>query len=138
MEEIEYDITGINTAAEKLLAFCGKHKKLAIYGEMGAGKTTLVRAMCQVLGIHENVSSPTFAIVNEYSTPESDTLVYHLDLYRLKNLQEALDIGVENYLEDENYCFVEWPELIEPLLPPDTVRIKLELVHESQRKILIL
>ncbi|MDZ4683119.1 MAG: tRNA (adenosine(37)-N6)-threonylcarbamoyltransferase complex ATPase subunit type 1 TsaE [Saprospiraceae bacterium] len=138
MEEIEFDLIQIDTAAETLLQRMGDRRKVALYGPMGAGKTTFVRALCRVLGIAENVSSPTFAIVNEYSLAESGDAVYHLDLYRLKTLQEALDIGVENYLEDAAYCFIEWPELIEPLLPPDALRIKLELVNDSQRKILFL
>ncbi len=138
MEEIEFDLTRIAAAAEMLLQRMGNRRKVALYGQMGAGKTTFVRAICQVLGAVGNVSSPTFAIVNEYSLAETGDAVYHLDLYRLKTLQEAMDIGVENYLEDAAYCFIEWPELIEPLLPPDAVRIKLELVNDSQRKILFL
>ena len=138
MEEIEFDLTRIAAAAEILLQRMGDRRKVALYGQMGAGKTTFVRAICQVLGAVGNVSSPTFAIVNEYSLSETGDAVYHLDLYRLKTLQEAMDIGVENYLEDAAYCFIEWPELIEPLLPPDAVRIKLELVNDSQRKILFL
>ena len=138
MEEIEFDLTRIAAAAEMLLQHMGNRRKVALYGQMGAGKTTFVRAICQVLGAVGNVSSPTFAIVNEYSLAETGDAVYHLDLYRLKTLQEALDIGMENYLEDACYCFIEWPELIEPLLPPDAVRIKLELVNDSQRKILFL
>lgn len=138
MEGIEYDIDTIDAAAQMLLQRLGSAKKVAIYGAMGAGKTTLVRALCQVLGIRENVSSPTFAIVNEYSLQNSQSLVYHFDLYRLKSLQEIIDIDVENYLGDDNYCFVEWPELLEPLLPPDAVRIKLEFIDSSRRKILLL
>jgi len=138
MEEIEFDLTRIAAAAEILLQRMGDRRKVALYGQMGAGKTTFVRAICQVLGAVGNVSSPTFAIVNEYSLAETGDAVYHLDLYRLKTLQEAMDIGVKNYLEDAAYCFIEWPELIEPLLPPDAVRIKLELVNDSQRKILFL
>lgn len=138
MDEIEFDLTQIDAAAEALLQRMGDRRKAALYGPMGAGKTTFVRALCRALGIAENVSSPTFAIVNEYSLAQSGDAVYHLDLYRLKTLQEAMDIGVENYLEDEHYCFIEWPELIEPLLPQDAFRIKLELVNDSQRKILFL
>lgn len=138
MEEIEFDLTRIAAAAEILLQRMGNRRKVALYGQMGAGKTTFVRAICQVLGAAGNVSSPTFSIVNEYSLNETGDAVYHLDLYRLKTLQEAMDIGVENYLEDAAYCFIEWPELIEPLLPPDAVRIKFELVNDSQRKILFL
>ncbi|NUO01226.1 MAG: tRNA (adenosine(37)-N6)-threonylcarbamoyltransferase complex ATPase subunit type 1 TsaE [Saprospiraceae bacterium] len=138
MEEIDFDLTRIADAAKILVQRMGDRRKVALYGQMGAGKTTFVRAICQVLGATGNVSSPTFAIVNEYPLPDAGEVVYHLDLYRLKDLREALDIGIENYLEDEHYCFIEWPELIEPLLPPDALRIKLELVHETQRKILFL
>lgn len=138
MEEIEYRLTDIDAAAKALLQKLGSHRKVAIHGQMGAGKTTLVSAMCRALGVAENASSPTFSLVNVYSLPDTDAVVYHLDLYRLKNLQEAIDIDVLNYLDDSNYCFIEWPELIEPLLPADAIQIELELIDESQRKILFL
>lgn len=115
---------------------------IALYGEIGAGKTALTQAFCLHLGVKEEVASPTFSIVNEYEYRSSDDgrahPVYHMDLYRLKNIEEALQIGIEDYLYSGVYCLIEWPELIEALLPEDTVRIKMEIIGDSSRKILIL
>ena len=115
---------------------------IAFYGEIGAGKTAFIQAFCRHLGIKEEVASPTFSIVNEYEyrspANEAGHFVFHIDLYRLKNIEEALQIGIEEYLYSGAYCLIEWPELIEPLLPEDTVRIKLEIIGDSSRKILIL
>ncbi len=138
MEEIEYELMDIDNAAKILLQKLGNGRKVAVNGTMGAGKTTLITAVCRALGVSEAISSPTFSIANVYSLPDSDEVVYHLDLYRLKNVQEAIDIDIFPYLEDPNYCFIEWPDLIESLLPPDVIQIELELVNESQRKILFL
>ncbi|MDX1665788.1 MAG: tRNA (adenosine(37)-N6)-threonylcarbamoyltransferase complex ATPase subunit type 1 TsaE [Saprospiraceae bacterium] len=128
--------------AARLLDFAGERRKFALYGSIGAGKTTLVQAVCAQLGITEEVTSPTYALINEYgrqpASDERDEPVYHIDLYRLESLEEALDIGIEDYLEDPFYCLVEWPELIEPLLPPETVRIKIQFIGDSDRKILFL
>ena len=137
MEISVYSLSDLDQAAAQLLAFAGERRKFAFYGEIGAGKTTFIQAICRRLGVREAVVSPTFALVNEYRT-DDDELIYHLDLYRLKNVQEALDIGIEDRLYDENYCFIEWPELVEDLLPEDTVRIKLSIVENSTRKILFL
>ncbi|MFZ4633726.1 MAG: tRNA (adenosine(37)-N6)-threonylcarbamoyltransferase complex ATPase subunit type 1 TsaE [Saprospiraceae bacterium] len=115
-------------------------RKLALYGDLGAGKTTFVQAFCRHLGVEGHTSSPTFSLINvyRYATPEGHSLVHHLDLYRLKNLEEALDIGVEDVLYDPWYCFVEWPEVIEPVFPADGAKIHLEILHESLRRVLIL
>jgi len=116
-------------------------RKFALYGDIGAGKTTFVQAFCQRLGVQDAVTSPTFALVNAYRLPQSDeqeAFVYHLDLYRLETVEETLDIGIEDYLYDENYCLVEWPQLIEGLLPADVVRIKLEILEHSKRKLVLL
>lgn len=137
MEIIVHQLHELDKAAQKLLEFAGERRKFAFYGEIGAGKTTFIQAICRQLGVQEAVVSPTFALVNEYPA-SSGELIYHLDLYRLKNAQEALDIGIEDMLYDENYCLIEWPELIEALLPEDVVRIKLEIVDHSTRKILLL
>lgn len=137
MEISVYSLSDLDQAAAQLLAFAEERRKFAFYGEIGAGKTTFIQAICRHLGVREAVVSPTFALVNEYVT-DDDELIYHLDLYRLKNVQEALDIGIEDRLYDKNYCFIEWPELVEDLLPEDTVRIKLSIVENSTRKIQLL
>jgi tRNA threonylcarbamoyladenosine biosynthesis protein TsaE len=132
----------IGQAAQKLLSNAGESRKFAITGPMGAGKTTLVQALCTIIGIHGKATSPTFSIVNEYVrlNPESDREepVFHLDLYRLNYLEEALDIGIAEYLDSPYYCFIEWPELIRPLLGPEVFWIRLEISSESARKIVIL
>lgn len=122
--------------AARLLELAGPRRKFAFYGEIGAGKTTLIQFLCQCLEVEDYVTSPTFALVNVYRAPAGP--VYHLDLYRLKNAEEALDIGIEDYLYDDAYCFVEWPEIIESLLPEDVLRIKITFLTESSRKILFL
>ena len=114
----------------------------AFTGEVGAGKTTFIQSLCKQLGVTSAVTSPTFALVNEYPYTDATSgllqSVYHLDLYRLRSIEEALEIGVEDYLYSQKYCFVEWPELIEPLLPEDTVWIHFEILSDSQRKMLFL
>ena len=108
----------------------------AFYGEMGAGKTTFIKAVCRLLGVEENITSPTFAIVNEYIAA-NDSLIYHFDCYRLKNLKEAYDIGAEEYFYSGNICFVEWPEKIEDLLPANTVNVKITVQAHQKRVITI-
>ena len=129
----------LDTAAVKLLEFAGLRRKMAFYAEIGAGKTTFIQAICRLLKVKEQVTSPTFAIVNEYScADEAQPLIYHIDLYRLKTMQEALDIGIEDYLYKEGFTFLEWPDLVESLLPEQVVRIKIEILDNSSRKILFL
>ena len=104
-------------------------RKIALYGEMGAGKTTFVRAFCLYLGVDGNPSSPSYSLVNEYAYKTADgatALVHHLDLYRLRSTREALDIGIEELLDDPWYCFIEWPELVEELLGEEVVRVRME------------
>lgn len=137
-QEFTYAIGDIESAAGRILAIAGERKKFAFYGEVGAGKTTLIQALCRALGAEDKAVSPTFAIVNEYLRPATGTYIHHLDLYRLRSIEEALDIGVEDLLYDDSYCLVEWPELIEPLLPENTLRIKIEARAEFERKILTL
>ena len=124
----------IHTAARNILQCCGGKKIFAFFGEMGSGKTTLIQALCKELGIREKVVSPTFSLVNEYKGAVS---VYHLDLYRLSQLQEAVAIGIDEYLTSGNYCFIEWPELINELLPAESVQIQLEVTGQSSRRIKI-
>ena len=118
-------------------SFAGR-RKIALYGDMGAGKTTLVKAMCQAFGIRENTASPTFSLINQYSYAETDgsiSLFHHLDLYRLRSAQEAYDIGLEDLLYDPWYCVIEWPQLAEPLLPENAVRLEIEILGETERRI---
>ena len=119
-------------AAKNVLNLCPNQKKFAIYGEMGAGKTTLVKAMAKILGATDEVASPTFSLINEYAGKEP---IYHIDLYRLNSLQEALDIGIEDYLYSSHYCFIEWPGLIESLLPHETVRLEITTGEAGERLI---
>lgn len=112
----------ISAAAEKFVAAIGDRKIIAFYGSMGAGKTTFVKALCEVMGVKDSVTSPTFAIVNEYTLPNNDS-IYHFDFYRIKKIEEVFDMGFEDYFYSGALCFIEWPELIEDVLPIDTVKV---------------
>lgn len=103
-------------------------------GEMGAGKTTFVKSFCKALQVVDNMSSPTFSIVNEYKT-ESQSSVFHFDFYRIKNQQEAFDIGIEEYFYSNEYCFIEWPERIPDLLPEQFMQVSIAIENENQRTI---
>ena len=141
MEWKTTDSAEMQMVAEQILAQSGQRHKFALLGDVGAGKTTLVQHFCHLLGVEGAVTSPTFALVNEYPyiTDEGKQgVVNHLDLYRLKSLEEALEIGIEDYLYNEDFCFIEWPELIESLLPEDIIRIEIEIMEESGRKVLFL
>ncbi len=119
--------------AEKLISFAADERIFLFYGEMGAGKTTLIKEMCRTLGVKNTVSSPTFSIVNEY---ESDAgVIFHFDFYRLKNETEALDLGYEDYFYSGNYCFVEWPGKIPGLIPDHHVKVNIESLGETSRQI---
>ena len=139
--QIEIDSTeALVEAVPALLASLGERRKIALYGEMGAGKTTLVRAMGQHLGVRENIASPTFSLVNQYSyaAPDGTTaLFHHLDLYRLNTAQEALDIGIEDMLYDPWLCVIEWPQLVEAMLPNDAALLRIEVLDETQRRIVL-
>ena len=121
-----------------LLDALAGRRKIALYGEMGAGKTTLVKAICKYLGVQENTSSPTFSLVNQYRYAEADgsiSLFHHLDLYRLRSVQEAFDIGLEDLLYDPWYCVIEWPQWAENLFPEGMARIEIEILGEQERRI---
>ena len=120
----------INEAARQFLSLIGDARVIAFYAKMGAGKTTFTRALCEVLGVQEPVTSPTFAIVNEYEGP-----IYHFDFYRLKNLKEAYDLGFEDYLYSGAFCLIEWPELVEDLLPTETVRVHITVEDDGTRTV---
>ena len=134
--EIKIDnIEGLTAAAQKFVEAMGDRKVFAFYGKMGAGKTTFIKAICEALGVEDVVTSPTFAIVNEYGISENPGKVYHFDFYRIKNLREAYDIGCEEYFYSGCPCFIEWPELIEELLPEEAVRVCIEVHEDGSRTI---
>ena len=120
----------------EILKECEPHRVFAFEGQMGAGKTTFIKSLCEAMGTEDIVNSPTFAIVNVYDVEHPyKGEVYHFDCYRLKDLREAMDFGAEEYLYSGNYCFIEWPEIIEALLPEDTVRVKIEVRENGEREL---
>ena len=129
-------LTEIDKAAKDFVAAMGDRKVFAFYGKMGAGKTTFIKAVCEELGVEDVINSPTFAIVNEYVDGKGEP-VYHFDFYRIKNLQEVLDIGYEDYVYSGHVCFMEWPELIENLLPDDVVKVTIEEEMDGGRVVQI-
>ena len=116
----------IHEAAKQFIAAMGDNTIFAFYGKMGAGKTTFIKAVCEELGVTDVINSPTFAIVNEYRSDETGELIYHFDFYRIKKLEEVYDMGYEDYFYSGALCFIEWPELIEELLPGDAVSVTIE------------
>lgn len=136
MEWICENLSDLPATARRLLDVAGNHKVWVFEGDLGAGKTTLIKALCAQLQVVDNVSSPTFSIVNEYATSNGDT-VYHFDFYRIRHETEAIDIGVEEYFYSGDYCFIEWPSKIPSLLPDKYLKITLILVSENQRRILL-
>ena len=124
-------------AAQEFVAAMGDRTVFAFYGKMGAGKTTFIKAVCEELGVEDVINSPTFAIVNEYVDGKGEP-VYHFDFYRIKKEQEVLDIGYEDYVYSGHVCFMEWPELIENLLPDDAVKVTIEEEKDGSRKVSIL
>lgn len=127
-------IKALGKAAKKLVSKFPDHRVFAFYGKMGAGKTTFIQAVCRELGTPDNVTSPTFALINEYKTEAGDS-VFHFDFYRIKNLEEAYDLGYEDYFYSGNYCLIEWPEKIETLLPQNYVEVKIEVQENGYRYI---
>lgn len=127
------NLSELPDAAAHVLAAAGERRVLLFYGEMGAGKTTLIKALCAQLGVADATSSPTFAIVNEYTSPRGP--VYHFDFYRIKSEQEAFDLGYEDYFYSDSYCFVEWPEKIAGLLPSDAISIQITVQPDGSRRI---
>ena len=134
---------GEEVAATDILEKCGDRRVFAFNGNMGAGKTTFIKCLCEAMGTEDVVNSPTFAIVNVYEVEAIRLLgekargerqeVYHFDCYRIKDLREAMDMGTEEYLYSGNYCCIEWAEMIEPLLPEDTVWVKIEVLENGER-----
>lgn len=124
----------IDEAAKEFLQEIGDNKIIALYGSMGAGKTTFVTALCRVLGVEDVVNSPTFTIVNEYQTEEGEP-VFHFDFYRIKSLREVEDLGFEEYVYSDCLCLMEWPEMIEEMLPDETVKVSISEQEDGTRLI---
>jgi tRNA threonylcarbamoyladenosine biosynthesis protein TsaE len=129
-----YNIQEIDKIASEVWEEGKQFKVWSLYASMGSGKTTLMHAVCELLQVKEAISSPTFALINEYSSPFAGT-IYHMDWYRLKDEQEAIYAGMEDTILSNNYCFIEWPEKAEGLLPDNVFNITIELVDENTRKI---
>ena len=132
--EILFNQTQIEQAAQQFCQAIGQRRVFAFYGSMGAGKTTFIRALCRELGVQDTVTSPTFALVNEYQTAQGEP-VYHFDFYRIRRLSEALDMGCDEYFQSGHLCLIEWPELVEPLLPEDAVPVHIEEQPDGSRRL---
>lgn len=127
----------IHEAASQFIEAMGDNTVFAFYGKMGAGKTTFIKAVCEELGVEDVVTSPTFAIVNEYRSATTGELVYHFDFYRIKKLEEVYDMGYEDYFYCGAVCFIEWPELIEELLPGDAVKVTIDEQADGTRLLVL-
>jgi len=132
--EKSVNLTALNTVAKNLINQFPEHRIFAFYGKMGAGKTTFIQSVCKVLGSDDNVTSPTFALINEYKT-KNLLSIFHFDFYRINHIEEAFDLGYEDYLYSGSYCLIEWPEMIESLLPANIVKVKIEVDEDGTRSI---
>ncbi len=130
-------LNNLPEVAKAIIQLSQTHKLVALYGQMGAGKTTLIKQICAQLGVMQEVSSPTFALVNEYET-NTQQIVYHFDFYRIKNLEEVYDIGYEDYFYSNNLCLMEWPENIEQLLQNEEVlKVHIKPIDANSREVLL-
>ena len=132
MEIIIKHKNNLPSAATRLLKLSGDKRVFAFYGPMGSGKTTIIKVICDKLGATDLISSPSFTIVNEYRTSYGDSL-YHVDFYRIRKTEEVLDIGIEEYLSSGSYCFIEWPELVEEILPAEAVKVRISVGKNEER-----
>ena len=135
MGKLEFDITDLGKLPEtckKLIEFAGNIKVFAFKAEMGAGKTTIIKELCRTLGSKDNFNSPTYSIINEYQSPKNE--IYHFDFYRMKTIEEIVNTGFEDYIFCDNYCFIEWPDLAQPLLPKPYLSIVIN--HEQNNRYL--
>ena len=128
-------LDNIREAAKQFIANIGDSTVFAFYGNMGAGKTTFVKAVCEELGVDDVITSPTFSIVNEYRSEQTGELIYHFDFYRVKKIEEVYDMGFEDYFYSGALCFIEWPELCEEVLPDDTVKVSIHEEPDGSRTI---
>lgn len=136
---MEFHVNGVEElgqVADCLISLRGESDIIAFYGPMGAGKTTLIKNLCRKMGVTDEVNSPTFAIVNEYVTPDDES-VYHFDFYRIKKLEEVYDIGYDNYFYSGNLCLLEWPEMIDPLMPERFVRVDIALGETDESRVIM-
>ena len=134
MERTIHSESELFEAGQRLLSEFPDSRVFCFYGEMGAGKTTFIKEICRGLGVSDTTSSPTFAIVNEYITDEGES-IYHFDFYRIEKLEDAYEIGVEDYLYSGNYCFIEWAENIAPLVQPDFIKVQISVGDDGSRTI---
>ncbi|HXD92465.1 MAG TPA: tRNA (adenosine(37)-N6)-threonylcarbamoyltransferase complex ATPase subunit type 1 TsaE [Bacteroidia bacterium] len=126
----------LNHVTHDIIEHLTDSKVILFYGEMGAGKTTVIKEICRQLGVTDSMSSPTFSVVNEYRT-SGNKIIYHFDLYRIKNMEECLDLGMEEYLDSGNYCFIEWPEVALPLLPEKYYSLSIKTEKDNTRSIIL-
>ena len=137
MQDITFKINGIeelSKVSDLLISWRDKSNIIAFYGNMGAGKTTLVKNLCSKLGVQDEVNSPTFALVNEYQTETFDS-VFHFDFYRIKSLEEVFDIGYEDYFYGGSLCLLEWPELIDPIMPEHFIKVEIALEDTDDSRV---
>ena len=134
--EIRFKEEDIRQAAQQFVEAMGENTVFAFYGKMGAGKTTFIKAVCEELGVEDTVTSPTFAIVNEYEAAKGRP-IYHFDFYRIKKVSEAYDMGCEEYFYSGHPCFIEWPELIEEVLPEETINVTIEALPDGERRLVL-
>lgn len=133
MEITIQNLENMPEAAQEFVRVMDQNTVFAFYGKMGAGKTTFIKAVCEALGVTDVVNSPTFSIVNEYRADTTGELIYHFDFYRIKKLEEVYDMGYEDYFYSGAVCFIEWPELIEDLLPGDAIRVDIVEQEDGSR-----
>lgn len=134
MEILVKELADLSKAAAEFVGQMGENRVFAFYGKMGAGKTTFIKAVCEALGVTDVINSPTFSIVNEYVDARGQS-IFHFDFYRLKRAEEAFDIGFEDYVYSGKLCLMEWPEIVEPLLPEETVRVSIVEQPNGERLI---
>ena len=130
------NINDLDEVSSKILKFNNQFKKFAFFGDMGVGKTTLIKFLLKKLGVNDNVTSPTFSIVNEYLSEKLGS-IFHFDFYRIKNEKEAYDIGIDEYLSSDNYCFIEWPNKINSFIDDNFVNVYIDIIDDDKRNIMI-
>jgi tRNA threonylcarbamoyladenosine biosynthesis protein TsaE len=129
------NLESIGEAAKEFTQQKGNRTVFAFRGKMGAGKTTFIKAICEILGVSDTINSPSFAIINEYGSSTTGETIYHFDFYRINSIQEAVNIGAEDYFNSGSLCFIEWPEKVEPLLPDDTVWVDIVEQEDGSRTV---